>query len=97
MHYDPIECGMRIAHLRAKYGLTQRQTADKLNISVQHYRAVESGRRSASLELMVDISSIFHTSLDYLIVGKEPEARIVHLKQKLRAVITCLEEIEKTL
>ena len=51
----------------------------------------------ASLELMVDISSIFHTSLDYLIVGKEPEARIVRLKQELRAVITGLEEIEKTL
>ena len=97
MHYDPIACGMRIAYLRAERGLTQIQTADKLNVSVQHYRAVESGRRSASLELMVDISSIFHTSLDYLIVGKEPEARIVSLKQELRAVITGLEEIEKTL
>ena len=88
---------MRIAHLRTEIGFTQVQAAEKLNVSVQHYRAVETGRRSASLELMVDISHIFHTSLDYLIVGKEPEARIVRLKQELRAVITSLEEIEKTL
>lgn len=97
MYYDPVECGMRIAHLRTEIGFTQVQAAEKLNVSVQHYRAVETGRRSASLELMVDISHIFHTSLDYLIVGKEPEARIVRLKQELRAVITSLEEIEKTL
>ena len=97
MYYDPVECGMRLAHLRTEIGFTQVQAAEKLNVSVQHYRAVETGRRSASLELMVDISHIFHTSLDYLIVGKEPEARIVRLKQELRAVITSLEEIEKTL
>ena len=97
MYYDPVDCGMRIAHLRTEIGFTQVQAAEKLNVSVQHYRAVETGRRSASLELMVDISHIFHTSLDYLIVGKEPEARIVRLKQELRAVITSLEEIEKTL
>lgn len=97
MYYDPVECGMRIAHLRTEIGFTQVQAAEKLNVSVQHYRAVETGRRSASLELMVDISSIFHTSLDYLILGKEPEARLVRLKQELRAVITSLEEIEKTL
>lgn len=97
MNYDPTECGVRISHLRTVWGLTQLQAAEKLNVSVQHYRAVETGRRSASLELMVDISHIFHTSLDYLIVGKEPEAPIVCLKQELRAVITILEEIEKTL
>lgn len=97
MYYDPVECGMRIVHLRTEIGFTQVQAAEKLNVSVQHYRAVETGRRGASLELMVDISHIFHTSLDYLIVGKEPEARIVRLKQELRAVITSLEEIEKTL
>ena len=97
MYYDPVECGMRIAHLRTEIGFTQVQAAEKLNVSVQHYRAVETGRRGASLELMVDISSIFHTSLDYLIVGKEPKARIVRLKQELRVVITSLEEIEKTL
>ena len=97
MHYDPIECGMRIARLRAECGLTQIQTADKLNVIVQHYRAVEAGRRSASIELLADISNTFHVSLDYVILGKKPEMRLVCLKQELRKVITSLEKMEKTL
>lgn len=97
MHYNPIECGMRITHLRAECGLTQIQAAEKLNVSVQHYRAVEAGRRSASIELLAEIANTFHVSLDYVILGKKPEMRFVHLKQELRAVIHGLEEIEKTL
>lgn len=42
MYYDPIECGARISHLRTDCGLTQIQAAEKLNVSVQHYRAVEA-------------------------------------------------------
>ena len=59
MYYDPVECGMRIAHLRTEIGFTQVQAAEKLNVSVQHYRAVETGRRSASLELLVAMSLTF--------------------------------------
>ncbi len=97
MYYDPIECGTRIAHLRTDYGFTQVQAAEKLNVSVQHYRAVETGRRSASLELMVDISGIFHTSLDYLILGKEPETRLKTIKGELRNLIEGLERLEQAL
>ena len=97
MYYDPVECGMRIANLRTEIGFTQVQAAEKLNVSVQHYRAVETGRRSASLELMVDISSIFHTSLDYLILGKEPEACLKTIKGGLRNLIEGLEILEQAL
>lgn len=97
MYYDPVECGMRIAHLRTEIGFTQVQAAEKLNVSVQHYRAVETGRRSASLELMVNISHTFHTSLDYLIVGKEPEARLKTIKGELRNLLEGLERLEQAL
>lgn len=97
MNYDPTECGVRIFHLRTDHCLTQKQAAEKLNISVQHYRAVEAGRRSASIELLAEIAGTFHVSLDYVILGKKPEMRLVHLKKELRTVIHGLEEIEKTL
>lgn len=97
MYYDPIECGTRIAHLRTDCGLTQIQAAEKLNVSVQHYRAVEAGRRSASIELLTEISNVFHVSLDYVILGKKPDKCLARLKQELRAVINGLEEIERTL
>lgn len=43
MYYDPMECGMRISKLRLECGKTQQQMADKLNISLDHYRA--AGKR----------------------------------------------------
>lgn len=95
MYYDPIECGTRIAHLRTDCGLTQIQTAEKLNISVQHYRALEAGRRGASIEILVDITVLFHSSLDYVVLGKKPEMSWV--KQELRTLISGLEEIERVL
>lgn len=61
MYYDLTECGKRIAQLRAESRLTQLQAAEKLNISVQHYRSVEAGRRGASIELLVEMANTFHT------------------------------------
>lgn len=95
MVYDQVECGMRIAKLRTEHSLTQIQAAEKLNISVQHYRAIESGRRGASIEILVDISILFHSSLDYVVLGKKPEMKWV--KQELRTLISSLEEIERAL
>ena len=97
MYYDPIECGMRISRLRMELGLTQAQAAEKLNISVQHYRSVEVGRRGASIDLLVDISILYHTSLDYLILGKHAEMRLDRIKKELRSIIEGLETLENAL
>ncbi len=70
MYYDPKECGMRISKLRQEFGKTQQQMADDLHISLDYYRALENGRRSASLELLVAMSLSFEVSLDYLILGR---------------------------
>jgi len=97
MYYDPIECGARISHLRTDCGLTQIQAAEKLNVSVQHYRAVEAGRRSASIELLIEIATTFQASLDYIIFGQSIEPRLKNLKSELQNVIFALKVMEKTL
>ena len=97
MHYDPIACGARIAHLRTDCDLTQIQAAEKLNISVQHYRAIETGRRSASIELLIEIAHTFQVSLDYIIFGQSMEPRLKELKSELQNMISILKAIEKTL
>lgn len=61
---------MRISKLRQEFGKTQQQMADDLHISLDYYRALENGRRSASLELLVAMSLSFEVSLDYLILGR---------------------------
>lgn len=97
MYYDLTECGKRIAQLRAESRLTQLQAAEKLNISVQHYRSVEAGRRGASIELLVEMANTFHTSLDYIIFGRTAEKYLGELKAELQRVIAALKAIEKAL
>lgn len=70
MYYDPAECGMRIAKLRMELGVTQTQMADRLNISLDYYRALETGRRGGSIDIIIEISAAFDVSLDYLILGR---------------------------
>ncbi|RHM81386.1 XRE family transcriptional regulator [Mediterraneibacter gnavus] len=97
MCFESVECGKRISALRAELGMSQTQAAEKLNISVQHYRAVESGRRGASIDLLMDISVAYHTSLDYLVMGKTHENDLNMMKEKLKTIIQCLQGIEKAL
>ena len=70
MYYDPKECGLRISKLRQEFGTTPQQMADNLHISLDYYRALENGRRSASLELLVAMSLTFEVTLDYMILGR---------------------------
>ena len=97
MYYDPKESGLRISHLRTECGITQTQAAEKLNVSVQHYRAIEAGRRGASIELLVEIANTYQSSLDYLIFGRSTTARFGELKAELESVIVTLKALERTL
>lgn len=69
--------------LRTEWELTQIQAAEKLNISVQHYRAIETGRRSASIELLIEIAYTLQVSLDYIIFRQSMEPRLKELKSEL--------------
>lgn len=44
---------------RQKNKLTQEQMANKLNVTVSHYKAIEYGQRNPSFELMERIKNIF--------------------------------------
>ena len=69
--YNPIEVGERIRELRRKRNLTQEELAEWLNISPVSMCRIEKGSNGASIDLLVEISNYFKTSLDYLIFGKK--------------------------
>lgn len=48
----------KLAELRKNVGLTQKQMAEKLNISESYYCQLENGNRRMSLEMALKISSI---------------------------------------
>lgn len=70
MYFDPVTCGQRIKELRQLSGMTQEEFAVSLNVSRDSIGKLELGKRTVSIDLMIDISAYFNVSLDSLILGK---------------------------
>lgn len=54
--------GNNIKLARLKKGLTQEELSEKCNVSSQYISAIESGRTSGSLSLMIEICNILDVS-----------------------------------
>lgn len=62
--------GMRIAALRRRAGMSQRDLAAALSVSPSTIGMYEQGRREPSADRLVAMSQLFHVSTDYLLTGK---------------------------
>ena len=65
----------RIKDFRKSIKLTQKQMAERLNISERAYQYYESGQREPSLASISEISDTFNVSLDYLL-GKSNNPKL---------------------
>ena len=71
--------------------------ADNLHISLDYYRALESGRRSASLELLVAMSLTFEVSLDYLILGRMKSSDSQRIQKELVKIMDQLAGLKNSI
>ena len=72
--------GSRIAALRRKSNMSQAELARHLKISPSAVGMYEQGRREPSVELVVEMASLFGVTTDYLLTGKPialPDQRAV--------------------
>ena len=60
----------KLQEFRAKYGYSQKQVAEKLEISPSIVSGYETGERTPSTDVLLSLSQIYHCSTDYLL-GKE--------------------------
>ena len=85
MNYDMKKSGERIPQLRIQHGYTQEEFAKALNIDRSNLSRIESGRRGCSLDLLVQLSSIFGVTLDYIVFGRDkPDWITVDSGERLR-------------
>ena len=61
----------QITYLRTRAGMTQRQLAKDLHVGLSAIGMYEQGRRTPSVEILIQMATLFGVSLDYLITGKE--------------------------
>ena len=57
----------KIKSLRKQRNLTQKQLADLADVAISVISAYESGNRYPSYEVLINLSHIFHVSIDYLL------------------------------
>ena len=67
---------VRIRKLRIDRGMSQREVALQLNMSVSAIGMYEQGRRLPSLDLVVAYADLFSVTTDYLLRGEETTVRV---------------------
>ena len=80
------QLAQQIRALRTAKNLSQDGLAEKLYISRQAVSKWENGEATPDIDKLVQLAEIFDVSLDYLVLGKEPEKEIlVEQKGKMNA------------
>ena len=59
--FNMKDFGIRLRKLRQACGMTQEEFCDVIGISDTHYRKIEAGSRTGSLELIVEMAEYFHS------------------------------------
>lgn len=57
----------RIKDLREDNDLKQEEIALKLKITRQQYGLYETGKRTIPIDLIIELSNIYNTSIDYIV------------------------------
>ncbi len=102
MYYDIKKCGANIRQLRIQSGYTQEGLAQALNTDRSFLSYVESGKKGCSIDMLIQISDVFHVSLDCLIFGQERYAPCGNvddkkLKEDVTKLIEQLEQFKEKL
>ncbi len=82
----PSSLGGRVADLRARKSLLQKDLADQAEISVGFLSEVENGHRTPGAEVLLRIADVLGASLDYLLRGHEskPETKPIVIPPSLQ-------------
>lgn len=102
MNYDIRQSGERIRQLRIHRGYTQEMLAEELSIDRSFLSHVEAGKKGCSVDFLVQLSSVFGVSIDYLVLGTvqrdTPEpVNAEQLRERIESLICHLEEFERKL
>ena len=91
----------KIKSLRVKYGYSQKQVAEKLNVSPSIVSGYETGERTPSTEVLLSLSYLFNCSTDYLLGKQSPAPQIILetdrlTENQIHAIINLVESMKET-
>lgn len=95
MYFDAKATGERISELRTSKKMTQEILADRLSITVNYLGKIETGFRTPSIDLLIEMSELFCVSLDYIILGITDSS--FFLKREIEGAIEILTQCAERL
>lgn len=78
-----MELSERLAIARKEKGMTQREVADKLEVSFQAVSLWERGETSPDIDKLVDLASLYQVTTDWLLTGAEEENLFIDFQDSL--------------
>ncbi len=57
----------RIKELREQHGLSQRKTAELLEMHTTQYQRYESGERTVPADFLIKLADLYNVSIDYIV------------------------------
>ena len=93
--YNVTETGRRIRKLRMDAELTQEQLAQNLEITVDHLGRIERGGSNLTVDMAIALATMFHVSLDFLILGEKVHRDIVRAKilEVIDSLVKCADKL----
>ena len=67
---DYKELGLRIKQIRQESGLTQERLAELVGCNTSHISNIENSHTKVSLNVLLAISNVLDTSIDYLLANQ---------------------------
>ncbi|MDE7273422.1 MAG: helix-turn-helix domain-containing protein [Lachnospiraceae bacterium] len=78
-----MEFSQRLASARKQQSLTQREVAEKLNVSFQAVSLWERGETSPDIDKLAEIASLYQVTTDWLLTGAEAENVLIDFQDSL--------------
>ncbi len=78
-----IEIGKRIQDRRRQLGFTQEQLSEKMNVSIQMVSNLERGIKAIRIDNLIKLSRVLGISTDYILTGKESDAEMTELAERI--------------
>lgn len=89
----------KLRELRVRYGYSQKQVAERLNVSPSIVSGYETGERTPSTEILLSISYLYNCSVDYLL-GKQAAEHAPSIStdgltdQQVQAILALIDAIK---
>ena len=87
INYDLI--GMKIKHFRMKKGLSQEELGEIINTSNRHLSNVETGMKTPSLTLIIDIANALDITADDLLTDYLTNSKVIPTTELIDIITDC--------